>query len=464
MNENYSNESYNYDEYKEEKNRIPWVRVIISFLILVAIIIIILLLLKACGKTSLRDDLIEAAKDYYEKYPDMLPSEVGECFVVTLADLEKEGLIKVSDYETCDKEKTYVNVCYLESKTYHYSAILECEVEDTNYGMWQDGTEDDIEETSDIRFKFLGEELQTGTKYYYPKDLTDVTKVIEYYAAIPKSGYTGKEDEQFGYKWYTEEKVNKYWNNGGYSSTQPEGYPTKGSSTTVTKYSVTKPSSASYRKIENATLYRTQDVAYPYVWTCVNPNNPNDAVVSDVPCSGTHSKTKDIRFTCDGKTEVKVTAEQLKNMDFPSCGEWSDYTTKSCTTNYLNGIKCEKQSGYKYTDTMWKWYTNVTERSYYPSGASSASEEITYYISTPISGAIKDDSTGTTVYKYYRLAEGEGTTNYEEWLPITDGYVTLSEMLEAFRELKYEVYSLSDINQIEKIRYQYQMQYRDLEE
>ena len=98
MNENYTNENYDYTEYKEERNKIPWGRVIISFLVLVAIIIIILLLLKACGKTSLRDDLIEAAKDYYEKYPDMLPSEIGECFVVTLADLEKEGLIQIYHY------------------------------------------------------------------------------------------------------------------------------------------------------------------------------------------------------------------------------------------------------------------------------------------------------------------------------------------------------------------------------
>ena len=142
------NENYNYDEYKEEKNRIPWGRIIVSFLILVAVIIIALLLLKSCNKGELRNDLIEAAKDYYEKYPDLLPSEIGECFIVTLGELESEGLIKVSDYETCDKTKTYVNVCYLESKTYHYSAVLECGSEETNYGMWQDGTEADINESS----------------------------------------------------------------------------------------------------------------------------------------------------------------------------------------------------------------------------------------------------------------------------------------------------------------------------
>lgn len=101
------NENYQYTEYNEEKNRVPWLRILVSFLILVAAIIIVLLLLKACQKTSLRDDLIEAAKEYYEKYPDRLPSTVAECFVVTLEQLENEGLIKSSDYDICE-QKNYL--------------------------------------------------------------------------------------------------------------------------------------------------------------------------------------------------------------------------------------------------------------------------------------------------------------------------------------------------------------------
>ena len=31
MNNNYTDENYNYTEYKEEKNQIPWGRIIISF-------------------------------------------------------------------------------------------------------------------------------------------------------------------------------------------------------------------------------------------------------------------------------------------------------------------------------------------------------------------------------------------------------------------------------------------------
>ena len=65
----------------------------------------------------------------------------------------------------------------------------------------------------------------------------------------------------------------------------------------------------------------------------------------------------------------------------------------------------------------------------------------------------------------YKLEQNTtADTNYEEWVPITDGYVFLDEMLEAFRLSDYEVYSLADINRTDGIRYTYQMQYRDLEE
>ncbi len=455
------NENYQYTEYNEEKNRVPWLRILVSFLILVVAVIIVLFLLKACSKSSLRDDLIEAAKEYYEKYPDRLPSTVAECFVVTLEQLENEGLIKSSDYDICDKKTTYVNVCYMESGNYHYSAILDCGEESTNYGVWKDGKESDINEDSDIRFTFLGEERNLGIKYYYPNDLTNVEDVKEYYASVPATNYTGKEDEQIGYKWYTEKTVDNYWNNGSYSSTQPSGYTNKGASTTTTNYSIDKPNSASYRVIEEVTLYRTQKVAYPGGYIC-----PTDSgvIISDKPCDDSVAEPV-IAFTCNGKDIVDVTAEQILNRDFPPCGEWSEWTTEECTTSFTGGIKCQTDEGYKYTDTMWKWYRKDNVRSYYPSGATTASGEKTYYVTAPISSAKKDETTQATVYKYYKLEQATGNnTNYEEWLPVTDGYVFLDEMLEAFRLLDYEVYSLADINRTDGIRYYYQLQYRDLEE
>lgn len=446
---------YSYNEYDEKKNKVPWKKIILLSVILIIIVALILFLLKSCGKTNLREGLIEAAKDYYEKYPDLLPSNVGECTTLTLEDLEKEGLINSKDYETCEKKQTYVNICYLESKTYHYSAILECEVEDTNYGMWQDGNESDLQETSDVRFKFLGEMLKTGTKYYYPNDLTDASKVIEYYSSIPNNDYVGSEDEQIGYKWYTEKQVASYWEGGKYSSTQPEGYPTKGSSTTVTKYSDTKPSSASYRKIEETSLYRYQVLGTEAHW-CHAEGDENSVTLTYGECPSAYPVEFLTIYMCMNDPNDKGSVEQKV------CEDFNDWSTKSCSNS--DTINCEKKSTYKYTDTMWKWYKMDNVRSYYPSNASTADKENTYYITAPSDGYVKDETTKATVHKYYKLVEDGVANNYEEWLPLTNEYVTLSEMLASFRENGYEVYNLSEVNKIDEIRYQFKLQYRNLDE
>jgi len=117
------NDNLGYTEYNEEKNRIPWIRVFLTILSFIIAFFIVILILKACGKTPLRNVLLENGKEYYEKYPSQLPVEKGECSVITLKQLE-ESLANNDKFKTCDKEKTYVRVCYLESEKYHYSAIL----------------------------------------------------------------------------------------------------------------------------------------------------------------------------------------------------------------------------------------------------------------------------------------------------------------------------------------------------
>ena len=90
----------NYTTYDDERNKISWGKIFGILLLIIAIIIVILLLVKSCGKKDLRNDLIEAAKDYYEKYPEELPSTVGECYIVTLRLIEEQGLINSNDYKT----------------------------------------------------------------------------------------------------------------------------------------------------------------------------------------------------------------------------------------------------------------------------------------------------------------------------------------------------------------------------
>ena len=396
------NWNYNeYNSYNEQKNKIQWGKIILSIFVIIIIIIIILLLLKSCKKTSLKDDIITASHEYYEKYPRLLPSVPGECVMVTLGTLEDEGLIKNNKYETCDKDKTYVNVCYLENKNYHYAANLSCQNEYTNYGLWKDGNESLLTDNSDVRFLFQGEKQTLSNKYFYPKDVKEEDKVKEYYASKPNDDYTYMSEDEMGYKWYIEKGNKVYWNRGEYSSTQPSGYTKKGSSKEITNISETVPESASYRKISNITLYRTQNVARPYVYWCADKTDNNKVQAFDHPCSGDFPRASVILFTCDGKTDAKQGTV---------CSEWTSWSTTSCSNSVSNGINCETKKGYKYTDTMWQWYKIAETKTYYPSGSTNESSEKTYYVEKPVDGAIKDETTRTKVNKYYKLVEEENGT------------------------------------------------------
>lgn len=462
------NSSNVYTEYNDEKNQIPWLRMIITAFIIALIIFIILLLLRNCGKSSLRGDLVEAAQEYYEKYPTSLPKEVGECYVVTLATLEKEGLIDPSKYSTCDKTKTYVNVCYLENLKYNYAATLACEVETTEYDMWKDGSVNDLVEGSDVRFKFLGEqftlvedtESNNITKYYYPTNTTNPDEVNTYYTTVPATGYTEKDGQATGYKWYTESQGKSYWNNGEYSATAPSGYVNRDSEKQVTSYSETRPADASYRTITEISLYRFKKVATPYLYVCVVPGSTNGIKIqSPNHCALNKegfTKVEKAYYSCDGGAT---------NVEFGTvCNDYTDYSETACTTNNSQGIICESKGGYKYTDTVYKWYKNTTVKKYYPSNSTNVNKENTYYITAPVSGAIRDDSTEAQVYKFYKTDSGTGVNMVEKWVDVTNGYVELDELINTFNKLGYNVNNLSDIKAIEDIRYQLKMQYRNVEE
>lgn len=454
-----------YTEYNDEKNRIPWLRMIITAFVMALIIFVILLLLKNCKKTSLRGDLVDAAESYYEKYPTSLPKEVGECYVLTLSTLEKEGLVDTNKYSTCDKTKTYVNVCYLENLKYNYSATLSCKVETTNYEMWKDGNVSDLVEGSDVRFMFTGEQYtlapedtENATKYYYPTNTTNVDEVSNYYASAPAEGYNNNEGETTGYKWYTQSTVKSYWNNGTYSATAPNGYIYKDSEKITTSYSDTKPESASYRTINEVTLYRYRKIASPYRYICVpaNATNTDIAITSPYHCGLNDqgfTKVWEVHYSCDGGLTTTNKFDTI-------CSDYTEWSKESCTTNYSKGIECESKQGYEYTDTMYKWYKNINVRSYYPSKSYSASGENTYFVTSPVSGAIRDDSTSSQVYKFYKT----DSEMVEKWVEVTDGYVTLDELISTFNNLGYQVNSLSDIKALENIRYNFKMQYRNIEE
>lgn len=471
------NEYQEYSEYNDERQRVPWKRIILTLVSLIVIFVIVLLLLKACvGKKDREKDLLEAGKQYYTDNFNELPDAAGECKTVTLDKLVESKLLNADKYASCDGGVTQVKVCYLENKTYHYVPIMSCSDGSSKFGVWATGTLSNVvPNETDIRFNFMGEQLNKGNKKYYPNDLTDGSKVIEYYTTAPKKDYNNKEAETTeAYKWYVEKNVSTYWNNGGYSSTQPSGYPIKGASTTVTTLTDTKPATASYRTIKSATIYRTQSVAKPYKYDCSIYANGKLLMLNnlDEPCENRMADYEDqsnvridtikIYFTCDSKD--KIEAGTVKEVEQgTACGKVSEWTTKACESSKADGINCEKKNGYSYTDTRWKWSKNETVKSYYPSGSTDVKKENTYYVEAPVKGAIKDTATKATAYKFYKIvkADNNASTNVEEWVPVNENYVTESELIDTFKKLGYEVNTLYDIYENENIRYQLQLQYRN---
>ena len=112
-----------------------------------------------------------------------------------------------------------------------------------------------------------------------------------------------------------------------------------------------------------------------------------------------------------------------------------------------------------HTQIKWQWYKETSVKSYYPSGKTTADKENTYYVTSPVKGAIKDTSTKATAYKFYKNVEG--TSGSEEWVTITNGYVSETELVQAFSELGYKVNSLKDIIDNENLRYQVKLEYRN---
>lgn len=453
------NDNLNYTEYKEDRNIIPWKSIILTLIGVVLGVIIIILIFRGCAKSSLRDDLIKAGHEYYEKHPSQLPLAIGQCYEIPLSVLQNEEIVGDFKYRNCDKTMTYVNVCYLENKTYHYSANVSCKNEKTNYEAWKDGQIANLTDKSDVRFLFIGEAKEAGIKYYYPNDLKNVNQVIHYYKEAPSKDYVLKSGEKTGYKWYTETSGNSYWQNGSYSSTEPSGYPNKGQSKTETKLTITRPQTAPYRTINEVTLYRYQKIARPYKYKCSDPSrSDNYTIISDIPCqqvTNGFTKVVDMTYTCDGTKTVEIGT---------ICEAFTNWSKEKCANSTLTGIKCESSNGYEYTDTMWKWYKTGSSKKYYPSGASSAEKENTYFIEAPTKDAIKDTSTEAQVYKFYKLVNESGSNIANHFEKLHDDYITYNELITLFKNLNYPVNELSDINKIDEIRYVYKLQYRNVEE
>lgn len=501
MNENYEdyedvkdideNEEYEEDN-KEEQDKIKK-RILLIVLIIIGIIIIILLL-RRCGRGNETGEfdyektLLQAGKEYYEYNENEIPKSKSSCTTVSLSKLVADGLLNPDKYEDCDGDKTYVKVCLLSNGKVHYVPILKCDSIDSDnlYADWKEGKLDDIKpDETDVKFAYLGQALKKDSnvtygdvqelwygeeniKYsnyktlekttyyryrdqvfrwlseirlYYPNNST--TPNGAFYIASPADGYTNKDNEQLGYKWYkllaggTKEYCEGYHYqapSGCPNADKTDGYVISSQSRTFTKTADVSTYSAKkiYMCVEESYKPRldagdTKDIVFSHEYNpCGSSNNAEP----------THNYEYRTYYACQaGGTEVAqgtmcyaCTKDNLRP-DNSACGiygEWK-YSGEKCTG--LSDVCVNLKNPIYY----YKWYKESGIRSYYPSGSTTASGEKNYYISSPGSEYIQDDATKAKVWnwynkttsiteEYYATAPSSGATRSDQskWLDWSD--------------------------------------------
>ena len=508
-----TDDSY-YRDRGEERN---WPKIVLMILGIVIVALIIFLLIKGCTNNKqngdIERDLLEAGKTYYQTDITQLPQATGECEIVTLGTLLEENLLtSPQNYSDCNNEKTYVKVCKLESGKNHYLPVLQCgnTLADDNFDGWKDGTENDLViDKSDVRFTFLGERQEidknnlekeqeawldelTGvnyqtiksTKYYRYRDLMWKwnTSSKEYYssdssvyfASTPDSNYANAEGTTTGWKWYTTVSNGKVWQ--------------KTSDPTVTKASVLR------YICYNGTI-KQSDTACGEGWTSHKQGNGYVCVKgqfgsfnSECSTKGPDWKEYGRQYSCDGTNVV-------------SEGTVCPVTCPEGTT--LNSDKTECGN-----------MVESTIRKYYPSNSATAAGEKNYYLTAPITGAIKDESTAANVSRYFKTITkttdkyystapstgatkvGDGiwsnwteyqttqpkayantrqietrtkvvykkvnnTSNLDKWVAIVDEYLSEADLIAKFQSLGYQVTTLEDIENAKDLRYKVKLQYRN---
>ncbi len=573
--ENDLEEQEEYEETdKEEKRLLLLKRLGIVFLLIIGIIII-LMMIKGCqiGKNDYKNttQLLEGAKEYYDNNKHLMPSNKGTCDTVTLKTLLEKGILFETNFEGCDSEKTYVKVCMLESGSLHWTPVKLCGDEDTEalYGQWKEGKESDLtKDESDVKFAFLAQYLDlsdaklgeqeeywkdeipyekyktielityyryrdleyiwnTITKYYYTSggEKTSSSAVKEYYKSAPSSKYTNKDSANktaakwykvTGRKYYTVDGIRKAVSAENFEYTSE--YPNKELADTFKAYRT--------KTVWTETSKPTTTSPTHYYYCTKSASDTTSGIISLQPCSQQlidnplYGYQAEDFYSCTGKFNNKVSANatcykcsngELKE-DNSSCGSytWSTWSKTKCDTSKTDTCQMFSQNVYY-------WYNSENEsRLYYPSGSSSASNEKVYYISSPADGAIKDDDTITTAYKWYRTVTTEtnnyystspesgatktdtkrytdwtewslskpsdlkgGTRSIESkikvklkqilteqsntWKNLTEEYLTEEELFIKLKEKGYEVHSLSVINASGELQYLIKLYYRNKE-
>lgn len=444
MSNNYDDYGYE-DSYDDDKGSVTRKRILIIILVIIAILLVIFLL-KSCGKKKptggqtttkavfvYEDVLLEAGKKYFDNNTNELPKAIGDCVTVDLKTLGDRGLVNPDEFSKCNNETTLVKVCRLENEKLHFVPWLVCtdKESDKEYDESKDGTINDVvADKSYINFKYLPMVIKKGdqklgkeeelweedikydtyktistTKYYRYKDLqyiwtltdkiyytstgtkTKASDVKEYYAVSPTSSgeYNLHSDKATGYKWYTTTDGTKeyYMKNGkkSFSVTAPSGYPNKDLDSEQIAYERSYPIKHYYKCNSSDGKYTKYSLE-----KCGTGDSKNFPVQKDEFNSCVEGNSPSATAIENGREDAKLGRCVVSR------------TSNKCTSN--EKYTCVEMKAYY-------WYkVSGGTKTYYPSMKSNASEEKVYYVDAPVKGALKDESTKATVYKWYK----EGAT------------------------------------------------------
>ena len=444
-----------YDDYGYEKNNNDsdsfglGKKILIIAMVIIAIILIIVLI-KGCGNTkpsgggssnnngggeqakpidtnAYETALLNGGKSFFNNTLDANPSAPGECSVVELEVLINNKYVDPNMFAKCDVTKTYLKQCVLENGTRQFTPWLGCtdNNSEVNYDALIEGNlASVIVDSTYTEFMFLPQVLKKGeqqlgpveekwkdeieyesyktlktTNYYRYRDTqyiweltnrtyytsegteTNPNRVLEYYATRPATGYDSSSHKTTAYKWYTSTSEKEYYMKNGKIA-----YSDKA----VGEYTIKDTSSA-----KDVTRYSTRDRTKPQKYYKCKMKKSDGNYIYFYFTSSCGSYEYDTTFyTC--QVGDKISDSSLWVSSSTTSCPWSDWTDTKCNTS--NTDLCRSA-----TATFYHWYKLVSDvRTYYPSGASKASGEKVYYEEAPIKNAIKDTSSKSTVYKWYK--------------------------------------------------------------
>ena len=449
-----------------EKKQKVFISILIIIIVLVVTSIIILIInpFENEKEINLEEELLKTAKEYYNESSELLPSEVGECSILTLETLMAKDRIDNPDiYSDCNKYNSYVKNCKLE-KGYHYVPMLSCNDMNTEnlYSDWKDGTEKDISEFDDVKFVFQGYTRKENEDEEILEGWLDEIDTIGY-DILSNVNYYRYRDMEWRYfeirnEYYTDNDINSdilaY-----YTNKPDEQYLNSDSQTTVYKwYTQEQKITSSYK-----------------VYVC--KNDAGNLLSSNEMC------------------ENRIDEYLNTYKAYETCG-------------IVNKNSIDESDKYVEVEPSSICDSKII-KTYYPSGSDEASQEKVYYKDAPVANAIKDLNTRATGARYYKetevmldgyYASSPSTTamksnefrwkdwssysttkpkQYDNreietrekvkyvlakediWEPLDTKDLTRDELLSKIKELNYKnINSLEDIDNSIDLKYTWKMQYR----